>query len=86
MHKLTWEGLRGRADAIKVVQMGFKEQMVGQLVLLIYLLATHAAGVDFFQLKPESRAFWLIGAVLVLGAMTEKGKRAAWWMARRLRM
>lgn len=56
--------------------MGFKEQLFGHCALLVYLVVTQLVGVGFFQLQPDHRAWWLIGAVCVLGIITCRGRHS----------
>lgn len=44
-----------------------KEIFVSYAALAGYTGLTHLGGVNFFQLAPDHRALWLIGAVVVLG-------------------
>ena len=51
---------------VTVERLDWKGQAIGYIALLMYLIVTQIAGVGFFQLRPENRAYWLVGAVLVL--------------------
>lgn len=58
--------------------MGLKDHVMGQCALIAYMVSTQAVGVNFFQLQPEHRAFWLVGAVLVLAGLcvTARGRHS----------
>lgn len=43
------------------------EYVKGYAVLAGYVLLTQAAGVNFWQVAPASRAWWILGALAVLG-------------------
>lgn len=37
--------------------------------LALYILMTKALGLNFWQVEPHSRPFWLVGALLVLAVV-----------------
>lgn len=58
-------------------KMGIKEFASGYAGLGLYTGLTHALGVDFWQLHPDHRALWMVGAVCVLGVVASMGSREA---------
>lgn len=42
------------------------EYVKGYAVLAGYVVVTQAAGVNFWQVEPASRAWWILGALAVL--------------------
>lgn len=50
--------------------MSLKEHAAGYSALAGYTGLTQIFGVNFFQLAPDYRAWWLVGAVCVLGILT----------------
>ena len=43
------------------------DDVKGYAVLAGYVLLTQAAGLNFWQVAPAERAWWLLGALAVLG-------------------
>jgi len=53
--------------------MGMREQVAGYIGLAGFSGVTQIAGVNFFDLAPDHRAWWIAGAVLVLWLVTCRG-------------
>ncbi len=60
---------------VTVERLDWKGQAIGYIALMVYLIVTQTAGVGFFQLRPENRAYWLVGAVLVLVWLFSLGRK-----------
>lgn len=65
----------GDDTRVTVEKLGWKEQAKGYIALLVYLVVTHFAGLGFLQLEPENRAYWLVGAALVLVGLFNLDRR-----------
>lgn len=65
-----------REQTITRCEMGWKEYVAGYGGLFGYLGLTQVLGLNFFQLEPENRAYWLLGAVVVLGLVTLRGRHS----------
>lgn len=61
---------------IEDVRMSLKEHAAGYSALAGYTGLTQIFGVNFFQLAPDYRAWWLVGAVCVLGIITNRGRHS----------
>lgn len=53
-----------------------KDYLKGYIALAVYLVATHAVGMSFFEIPAAERPVWLIGALasllLVIGGEPER--------------